>query len=259
MLIVKRSMAGHSKWANIRHIKAAKDAAKSKISSDISQRARALIRETGNPDPKSNLRLSQLIEEAKSKDVPNATIEKILSQANKLKDASPMLFEAKGPGGSVMLIEVMTNNMKSIKGELQGVVKKCGFSMFEGSSIAMMSFVEKGVVLVDIDTTEEKKVDVDSYVDVAIEVGAEEVTLEEDSGEQVLQFLCEPREVYAVKKELEAREFPVRSAEIVFLTTKTVPFTDGALELLSKVLDKLDDHPEVIKVYTNVAAASAQS
>ncbi|KAK7508756.1 hypothetical protein BaRGS_00000322 [Batillaria attramentaria] len=252
----RRTMAGHSKWANIRHIKAAKDGARARLITDITQKARAIIKETGNADPKSNLKLARLIAEAKSKDVPNANIEKILSQMSRMKDASPMLFEAKGPAGSVMLIEALASKPQSMKGELQSVVRKCGFSMFDGGSLAMLSFVEKGVVTVDAGTSGEETVDMDRYIDIAIEAGAEEVTLEDETGEKILQFMCEPGDVYSVQKELEARELPVRSAEVVFLTTNTVPFPAQDIEKLSKVLDKLDDHPDVLKVYTNVAEAS---
>ena len=70
------------------------------------------------------------------------------------------------------------------------------------------------------------------------------------------QFLCEPNDLYAVKKELEARQLPVRSAEVVFFTTSTVPLEPGTLDLIAKVMEKLDDHPDVLKVYTNVVEAT---
>ena len=72
----------------------------------------------------------------------------------------------------------------------------------------------------------------------------------------VFQFLCEPSDVYAVKKELEARQLPVRSAEVVFLSTSTVPMDSSSLEQMAKVLEKLEEHPDVLKVYTNVVEAS---
>ena len=72
----------------------------------------------------------------------------------------------------------------------------------------------------------------------------------------VFQFLCEPNDVYAVKKELEARQLPVRSAEVIFFSTSTVPMDPSNLELMAKVLEKLEEHPDVLKVYTNVAEAS---
>ncbi|KAK7109864.1 hypothetical protein V1264_013832 [Littorina saxatilis] len=247
-------MAGHSKWANIRHIKAAKDGERSRITSEFSRRMRAFVRETGQIDPKTSSQLAKLIAEGKSKNIPSATIERVLAQMSNLKNASPILLEAKGPAGSVMLIEAISNKISHTRSELQSVVKKCGFSLFDGGSMARLVFEEKGMVLVDCDA--EGKPDADAYVDVAIEAGAEDVTVEEDEeGGKVLQFACEPNDVYAVKKELEARQLPVRSADVVFLSTSTVPLDSSSLEAIAKAMERLEEHPDVLKVYTNVVEA----
>ena len=72
----------------------------------------------------------------------------------------------------------------------------------------------------------------------------------------MLQFVCEPNDVYAVKKELLARELPVTSAEVVFNAISTVPMDFSSLEVIGRVLDKLEEHPDVLKVYMNVVEAS---
>ncbi|XP_076461584.1 putative transcriptional regulatory protein Teth514_1449 [Babylonia areolata] len=250
-----RGMAGHSKWANIRHIKAAKDKEKSRVISEYSRKIRAFARETGQTDPKTSSQLAKLITEAKSKNVPNANIDRVLAQMVSLKNSSPVMFTAKGPVGSVMLIEALTTKMTQTRAELQSIVKKCGFSMFDSGSLAKIAFEEKGVV--QVSCPGDAPPDLESYVDIAIEAGAEDVTLEEgEEGNKVLEFVCEPNDVYTVKKELEARQLAVGSAEVVFNTTSHVALDSSVLELIAKAMDKLDEHPDVLRVYINVEEAS---
>ncbi|KAL8600507.1 hypothetical protein ACOMHN_005001 [Nucella lapillus] len=250
-----RGMAGHSKWANIRHIKAAKDQQKARVISEYSRKIRAFIRETGQHDPKKSSQLARLLAEAKTKNVPNANIDRVLSQMVNLKNSSPVMFEAKGPSGSVMLIEALTAKMTQTKSELQSIVKKCGFSMFDSGSLARMAFEEKGVI--EVGCPDGTTPDLDPYIDIAIEAGAEDVTLEDDEeGNKFLQFLCDPGDLYAVKKELEARQLAVRSAEAVFNSTSVVALDSSILELIAKAMEKLDEHPDVLRVYINVEDAS---
>lgn len=246
-----RGMAGHSKWANIRHIKAAKDGEKSRVITDFTRKLRVFIKETGQIDPKTSSQLAKLLSEAKSKNIPSATVDRALAQMVELKNTSPFILEAKGPGGSVLLIEVVTTKFTHTRAELQSLVKKGGFSMFEGGSLARMVFDEKGVVTV---SAEGETPDLDKYVELAIEAGAEDVQLEDEDegGSKVLQFFCGPKEVHGVKKKLEERQLPVRSAETVFFANSRVPMDAAGLDLLAKVMDKLDEHPAVLRVFSNI-------
>lgn len=216
---------------------------------------RALIKETGQNDPKKSSQLAKLVAEAKSKNVPKANIDRVLSQMASLKNTSPIMLAAKGPAGSVMLIEVLTAKVTQTKMEVQSIVKKCGFSIFDSGSMARYAFEERGVV--QVSCPDDETPDLEFYMGIAIDVDAEDVTIEDDEeGKKVVQFLCEPREVYRIKKELEARQLAVNSAEVVYNCIATAVLDSRFLELMAKAMEKLDDHPDVLRVVTNVEGAS---
>lgn len=251
-----RTMAGHSKWSNIKHVKAAKDDARQRMTSIFLQRLRAFVGETGETDPKLSSQLAKMLADAKSKNIPSATIEKALANMVTMKNSPPMIMEGQGPYGSVMLVEVVTDKATRTKQQLQSIVKKCGFSMMGSGNRAHVVFEEKGVVQVSC-PADENNPDLEKYVDIAIEAGAENVTLEDsEEGGKILQFVCIADDVRSVKTELEKRDLDVMSAERTFIATQLVPMDSASVELVTKVIGRLEDHPEVMRVFTNITVAS---
>ncbi|KAI0219206.1 Translational activator of cytochrome c oxidase 1 [Lamellibrachia satsuma] len=182
-------MAGHSKWANIRHIKASKDSEKQRVSSKIAQRIKVVVREGGSADPKYNFLLARLLEDAKAKDVPKTTIENALKGLAKTKDKGSVVYvQAKGVGNCLLMVETFTEKSQRTRQEVQHVMKKFGGTIGD-SGLAQHSFHHKGCVYVPMENTE-KKLTLDEAMDVAIETGAEEVEeTHDDDGNRVLKMV----------------------------------------------------------------------
>ncbi|KAL5006762.1 hypothetical protein ScPMuIL_015568 [Solemya velum] len=247
-------MAGHSKWQNIRHIKAGKDAEKSSLISKITQRIRVVIRENGNADPKFNLALARLIAEAKAKDVPNSRIDDAIKAAKLAKDTgSRITIEAKGPMGTWLVIEAFTSQVSRSRQEISSILKKHGATLGD-AGFAMHSFAYKGVIEIAVDDGE--KVDMDKYLDIAIEAGAEEVTLElDDYNQPYLEFVCDPKDVHTVRKALEAMELNVRFCDSIYTTENPVELVEEDLQKMSKLMLKLEEHPDVIRIFDNIVTS----
>jgi len=119
-----RCMAGHSKWSNIKHIKGAKDAEKSSNTQRILRQLRLVIRESGGTDPKLNPRLSHVLEQARSLNVPMSSINQVLKADHTKDDLKALVLEARGPGGSYFIIDVLTNNITRTRANVGLILKK---------------------------------------------------------------------------------------------------------------------------------------
>nr|XP_045595623.1 probable transcriptional regulatory protein TDE_1487 isoform X2 [Procambarus clarkii] len=226
-----RSMAGHSKWANIKHIKAIKDAEKTKLFTKFAQDMKVAVKGFGF------LRLSTgLFGPASLRSITIPTTFK--SQDN----AKSAIVEYKGPGGVFLVVELLTDNVNRTKIAIQSSIKKLNIQEAKGS--ANRIFEEKGVVVVNSAGRS-----VEAAMDSAIEVGAEDVAEEDDS----LVFTCSPQDFIKVKPGLENLGYEVIYAGVDYLPKVYVSISDDDEKQLGIILQRLEAINEVMKVHDNLS------
>ncbi|KAJ8364422.1 hypothetical protein SKAU_G00132530 [Synaphobranchus kaupii] len=245
--------AGHNKWSKVKNVKGPKDAARSRMFMKYSMMIRVAVRE-GGPNPNFNVQLANLIEQCRSRNMPKASIDAAIKGAEKFKAGSYSLYEARGPGGSMLLIEVLTDNNTRTHQAVKYLLHKHGGTMCDG---ARHSFEQKGVVLAP-----RESVSMDRALELAIEAGAEDVRETEDEDEKPLlqvrhgslQFVCEVSDLRGVRSALEALGLPTISASLEYVSHNPALLPLAQLEDASHLLDVLSDNPDVIRVWDNIQA-----
>ncbi|XP_058795318.1 translational activator of cytochrome c oxidase 1 isoform X2 [Phymastichus coffea] len=218
-----KRFAGHSKWANIKHTKMAKDAQRSDVLRNFINKLKVAITEGKSAKPENNHKLARVIEEAKRKSMPMATIKNFLEKAQSSKiGTQSAFFESRGPAGSMVLIHLLTENIPHTRSYVNMHLKKCGFTASEMPSQNL--FYEKGLIY-----TEVGEFDIDKAIDDAIETGAEEAEKLQEDDKEFIQFTCAASEVY-----------------------KYVELSDEDIEYVSKLYTRLGQMEEVIKIYNNI-------
>lgn len=249
--IIKRE-AGHSKWANIKHVKSLKDDQRAKLFTKLAQQMKGAIHEGGSAIPSSNLRLEQVISHAKRSNMPAATIENIIKSTHKDKtQMKSYTFEIKGPGSCIILCEICTSNITKTKQDIAAIMKKhsCRYSESGGRHL----FDYKGVIQTEVPTSLSGK-SVDDILEVAtnhaIECEAEDVTLID---ENLLQFTSDSHGFMKVQKNLEQLQYNVVEASLDYIPVRQTPLSDDDIETCSKFFDKLNNMDDVVGIYNNIA------
>jgi len=242
-------MAGHSKWSNIKHRKAAQDNKKGKIWSKCSKAIMAAAR-SGGPDPDTNLSLRYAIDEAKYANMPKDTIKRAVDKGaggTGGADYQELVYEGYGPGGTAVLIIALTDNNTRTVGSVRTIFKKGGGSMGNAGTVAFM-FQTKGQIILDAN-----KYDEDTVMNAALEAGAEDVQSPEgDSDDKgVWSIITEVADYQAVKEAIEGSDIEITEAGIVRIPDNTVAVADDDVRKVMNLIDALEDDEDVQKVYTN--------
>ena len=239
-------MAGHSKWAGIKHKKAIVDARRGKLFTKLA-RAITVAAKEGGGDPEGNPSLQLAIQKAKDASMPKDNIERAIAKgtgAGGEADAiEAVLYEGYGPGGVALLVEALTDNRNRASAEIRHSFSKNGGSLGEPGSVAYL-FDKKGTIVVDATRYSE-----DDLM-VAIEAGAEDITADEDSFEVV----SEPAEFAAVRGELERAGVEMDSAELAYRPTSLVPVEEKQVAALVRLIEVLEDLDDVDAVHANFDA-----
>ncbi len=234
-------MAGHSKWANIKHKKAREDAKRGKIFTKVTREIIVAAR-LGGGDPDKNPRLRRAIQKAKSVNMPKENIERAIKRGTgELEGVSyeEVVYEGYGPGGVAILVEAITDNRNRTVSEIRTIFSKHGGNLGEAGCVAWM-FERKGVITV-------KDVDEDLLMEVAIEAGAEDVSQEEG----LFSVITAVEDLDRVREAIEAKGIKVESARLTYIPQSTVRVEGEKAEKLIKLLDALEDHDDVQNVYAN--------
>jgi YebC/PmpR family DNA-binding regulatory protein len=235
-------MSGHNKWANIKHRKGAQDAKKGKIYTKIIKEI-TIAAKTGGADASANPRLRIAIDKAKSNNMPKDTIERALKKGTgELEGVNyeELTYEGYGTDGVAILIDIMTDNKNRTSGEIRNILSKNGGAMAEAGAVAW-NFERKG----EITITGVKE---DDVMELAIENGADDVSSE---GNEVY-VTTEPENFMALKEALE-KKFKVESAELTKIPKNLVKIENKeSAEKILKILDLIEDHDDVQKVYANI-------
>ena len=235
-------MSGHSKWATIKHKKAALDAKRGKSFTRIIKEI--VIAARGGGDPDMNPRLRTAVTAAKAVSMPADNIKKAIRRGTG-EDAGGQLdeitFEGYGPGGAAVMVEVATDNRNRTVAEIRHMFSKNGGNLGAVGSVSWM-FERKSQILIEKD-----KADEDSLMAVVLDAGAEDLRGEEDSWEVV----SPPENHFAVVHALEKAKIPAASAQIRFIPKDFVWLEGKNASAMIRLTEALEDHDDVQDVYSN--------
>lgn len=239
-------MAGHSKWANIRHKKAKEDAKRAKVFTRHIREITVAAREGGG-DPEHNPRLSLAIDNAKAVNLPKDNIERAIKKGTgELDDGTgsyeETIYEGYGPGGIAYFIEVTTNNYNRTVGEIRHLFTKYGGNLGTDGSVAYL-FEQKGMIRVNADQYDDEELML-----TAIDAGAEDINKEDD----YFIITTSREDLFNVRTNLEDSDIKIDSAELERIPTTEVKVDADTAKSNFKLMEMFDENDDVSKVYTNM-------
>jgi YebC/PmpR family DNA-binding regulatory protein len=235
-------MAGHSKWANIKHRKGAQDAKRGKVFTKLIKEI-TVAAKLGGGDLDTNPRLRTAVDKAKAGNMPKDTIERAIKKGSGDLDGvnyEEGTFEGYGPGGAAVIVEFMTDNRTRTVADVRFIFNKHNGSLGVNGSVAFL-FDRKGLIVFD------EEQDFDTLFEIALEAGAEDVKDEGDGYE----IITEPGAFIEVRDALAAQGLQWQSAEITMIPQTTVQLEGKQAEQMLKMIDKLEDNDDVQNVYAN--------
>lgn len=238
-------MAGHSKWANIRHKKAKEDAKRSKVFTKHIKELTVAAREGGG-DPAGNPRLSLAIENAKAVNLPKDNIERAIKrgtgEGGEAVHYEEVTFEGYGPGGIAYFVEATTDNNTRTVSEVRHIFTKHGGNMGTNGSVSFL-FEQKGMIQIPSDQLDEE-----DFMLLAIDAGADDVQIEDD----FFVVYTAREELFSVRTNLEKENITIESADLIReATTETKVDKDTAL-LNFRMMEKFEENDDVNNVFTNM-------
>ena len=235
-------MAGHSHWAKIKRSKAANDAKRGKIWSKIARKI--IIAAKNGGDPRDNLALRYVIDEAKAANMPKQTIENAIKKGTGELGAESyesVTYEGYGPGGVAIIIEGLTNNRSRTAPDLRMIFERNGGNLGTSGSVAFQ-FNKLGVITLRRDAVDEEKL-----LELALEAGADDVRSEAE----VFEVLTQPTVFHKVRDAIAAAGIAVENAEITYLPNNTVVVNAEVGQRILKLIDALEDNDDVQSVSHN--------
>ncbi|ADU97077.1 YebC/PmpR family DNA-binding transcriptional regulator [Thermovibrio ammonificans] len=236
-------MAGHSKWANIRHRKAAQDAKRGKIYTKLAREITVAAREGGG-DPETNPRLRAAIERARKFNMPKENIERAIKRGTGEiagEAYEEVTYEGYGPGGVAIIVKCLTDNRNRTASEVRHAFSKHGGNLGTSGCVSWM-FERKGVITVPAD-----KFDEETVMLAAIDAGADDVVREDDK----FVIYTQPTELEAVRKGLLDAGIEVEEAKLDLIPTTTTRVEGETAQKVLKLLMALEDLDDVQEVYSN--------
>ena len=222
-------MSGHSKWANIKHKKEKTDAQKAKVFTKIGKEISIAVKEGGG-DPNSNAKLRDLIQKAKSNNVPNDNIERTIKKALGAGGESyeEIVYEGYGPGGVAVIVETTTDNRNRTAGNVRSYFSKYHGNMGQTGSVSFM-FEDK-------------------LMETALEAGAEDFMANEDS----FEIYTVPEDLYSINDALIEAGYTIASAEKSKIPSNYVTLdNEDDLKFMNLLIEKFEDDDDVMEVYHN--------
>ncbi|GIU51632.1 putative transcriptional regulatory protein [Shewanella sairae] len=235
-------MAGHSKWANIKHRKAAQDAKRGKLFTKFIRELTVAAREGGS-DPDSNPRLRAAIDKSLSNNMTRDTVERAIKRGAGELDGQVLetiIYEGYGPGGTAVLVETMTDNKNRTVSGVRNAFSKSGGNLGTDGSVAYL-FDKKGIISYE-------GVDEDTVMDAALEAGAEDVVTHEDGS---IDVLTSPEDFGSVKDALDAAGLESVNAEVTMVPSTKADLDANTAPKFLRLIDNLEDHDDVQEVYHN--------
>ncbi|MBY6063576.1 YebC/PmpR family DNA-binding transcriptional regulator [Pseudidiomarina sediminum] len=240
-------MAGHSKWANIKHRKAAQDAKRGKIFTRLIREIVVAARQGGG-DPTTNPRLRAAVDKALANNMKKDTIDTAIKRGSGDLDGDnveELTYEGYGPGGVAILVETMTDNRNRTVSEVRYAFSKNGGNLGTDGSVAYL-FNKRGVLSFAADTDE------DALMEAALEGGAEDIVTHDDGSFDVFTT---PDAFGDVKDALESAGFSAEHAEVGLIPETRSTIDEADAEKFLKLIDALEEVDDVQEVYHNADIA----
>ena len=236
-------MAGHSKWANIKHKKAATDAKRGKMWSKLSK-AIIVAAKQGGGDPAANIRLRTAIADAKAVSMPKDNIERAIRKGAGESDGDnyeEIIYEGYGPAGVAVMCDILTDNRNRTAPELRKLFEKAGGEMGRTGCVSYL-FDRKGLLIVDGQAYSEDRV-----MEVALEAGAEDFSRQDGN----FEIVCDPDAYSDVSDAFEAAEIECLTKQVTRIPQNTVDLEADDASKVLKLMEALDDHDDVQAVSSN--------
>ena len=237
-------MAGHSKWANIKHKKAANDKKRAKVWTKIIREITVAAREGSTSDPNAHPRLRLAVDKALGSNMPKDTIERAAKRgAGELEGANydEIRYEGYGPGGVAVMVDTMTDNRNRTVSEVRHAFTKSGGNLGTDGSVSYM-FNEIGVFMYPPGTDEDK------LMEAALEAGADDVITDDDGS---IEVLCSPTEFITISHALEEAGFNTEDGDVTMRADTLTPLDSDTAEKLLRLVDALEELDDVQEVYSN--------
>jgi len=236
-------MAGHSKWANIKHKKAANDKKRGKIWTKLLREV-TVAAKAGGGDIESNPRLRLAVDKANGANVPKDTTERAIKRGaggDDADDYDELRYEGYGAGGTAVIVDCMTDNRNRTASEVRHAFTKHGGNLGTDGSVAYM-FTKQGIISFAPGSDE------DAIMDAALEAGAEDIVSHDDGS---IDVNTTPEEFTEVSDGLLAAGFEAANAEVTFSASTSTELDQDTAEKLLRMVDVLEDLDDVQDVYTN--------
>ncbi|WP_342360763.1 YebC/PmpR family DNA-binding transcriptional regulator [Terrarubrum flagellatum] len=241
-------MAGHSQFKNIMHKKGKQDAIRSKLFGKLAREI-TVAAKLGVPDPNMNPRLRAAVIAARAENMPKDNIERAIKKAagGDGENYDEIRYEGYGPGGTALIVEVMTDNRNRTAADVRSYFTKAGGNMAETGAVSFM-FDRVGLVVFDAKVGSE-----DDMLEAAIEAGADDAQISED----IHEIYCDQNVLAEVAKALEGRFGEPKSAKLVWRPQNTIAVNDEQGEKIVKLVETLEEHDDVQNVYSNFELSDA--
>ncbi len=237
-------MAGHSKWANIKHKKERSDARRGKIFTKIGREIHVAVKQ-GGPDPETNSKLKDAIAKAKAANMPNDNIDKSIKKASGSatgEDYEEIIYEGYGPSGAAVIIEATTDNRNRTASDIRHIFDKFGGNLGSSGCVSYM-FERKGVIIVE----KSESTDEDTLMLEVLEAGAEDMLTEEE----YYEIRTAVGDFSKVRESLEKAGYPFVEAQLQMLPETMVKLNGKSASSMEKLIDMLEDNDDVQNVYHN--------
>lgn len=236
-------MSGHSKWSTIKHGKAVTDARRGQLFTKLTKEIIVAARD--GSDVESNFRLRMAVQKAKDGNMPSSTIDRAIKKGSgdgsEQDRVEEVLYEGYGPGGTAILLHVLTDNRNRAVSTVRSAFTKSGGNMSEAGAVSWQ-FEQKGVLVADVDASE-----ADEMALLAIDAGADDF----DTVDSTIQVYCAPDRLEALRQALSGTGASIRSSELAMAPTNTIVLDESTAIQTLRLLDLLEDLEDVQKVYSN--------
>ncbi|MGB0385775.1 MAG: YebC/PmpR family DNA-binding transcriptional regulator [Ardenticatenaceae bacterium] len=237
-------MAGHSKWANIKHRKAATDAKRGKIYTKLAREIESAARQGGG-DADTNYTLRLAIDKAKKMNMPNDNIDRATKRGTgELQGVNleEIYYEGYGPNAVAMMFQCLSDNRNRTVGDLRATLRKGGGSLAESGAVAWQ-FQNKGLISIPLEGNDQEEVML-----IAIDAGADDVEVSDD----MIEVITERTELKQVAEELKENGLTPESVALVMIPQHKVSLSINNQVKILNLIDKLDESDDVQQIYTNV-------
>lgn len=236
-------MAGHSKWAQIKRKKGVADAKRGALFTKLAREI-AIAARAGGPDPATNFKLRLAVQRAKAANMPNDNIDRAIQKATGSGDNENLeefTYEGYGPGGTAILVSVVTDNRNRTVAEVRHQFTRAGGSLGEAGSVAWQ-FDPKGIITIPIDNR-----DPDDIALLAIDAGAEDVQVQDGT----VEVQVDPSSFEDVRRTLEDQGIEVENADFAMVPKTTIELDEKTAVQALRLLDALEELEDVQRVYSN--------